>query len=109
MTRMKLKKLLKVLPDDEMIVINEWVPRGRCVRRDGDCDGCEHDRGESIGCDLHADMLDRTERYNGKVEGVPISLACKKVVIVSTRGKRMTPPFEKLNDMLMIEVENNRG
>lgn len=28
MTRMKLKKLLKVLPDDEMIVINEWVPLG---------------------------------------------------------------------------------
>ena len=106
MTRMKLKKLLKVLSDDEMIVINEWVPRGRCVRRDGDCDSCEHYGGEEFGCAQGADQYEMAEQFDGSAADVPNRLNGMKVIRVTSRAYA---PFEKPNDRLMIEVRRDRG
>ena len=106
---MKLKKLLKVLQDDEMIVINEWVPRGRCVRRDGDCEACEHYGGETFGCAQGVDQSVMAEQFDGSAGDVPLRLAGMKVIRVTARGERADLPFEKLNDTLMIEVRRDRA
>lgn len=106
---MKLKKLLKVLYDDEMIVINEWVPRGTCVRRDGDCEACEHYGGEEFGCAQGVDQAEMAEQFDGSAADVPHRLAGMKVIRVTARGECAYAPFEKLNDRLMIEVRRDRG
>lgn len=106
---MKLKKLLKVLQDDEMIVINEWVARGKCVRRDGDCEACEHYGGEEFGCAQGADQYEMAEQFDGSAADVPHRLAGMKVTRVTARGERADVPFEKLNDTLMIEVRRDRA
>lgn len=78
------------------------------MRRDGDCEACEHYGGEEFGCAQGVDQYEMAEQFDGSAADVPLRLAGMKVIKVTAHGEDSVT-LEKLIDKLEIRVKDNRG